>query len=116
MKIFWTLITIAIISLIIYTLILFIGIRVKRADLKDRINTELTYEGTAATEEKLRDKMNTFLDEKNIHIPYDNIQINADWTKLIVKITYPDSIILFNKFKIYKIIFTVEDTVYFNNQ
>lgn len=116
MKFLWTLILIAVFTLIVYIGILFIGIRVKHADLKDRIDTELTYEGTTATEEKLRDKINTFLDEKNIKTPYDNVLISADWTKLTVKIIYTDSIILFNKFNIYKTMFTVEDTVYFNNQ
>ncbi|HHD82996.1 MAG TPA: hypothetical protein ENK92_02710 [Bacteroidetes bacterium] len=115
MKLFWYIVVFGIIALIIYTGILFIGIKVKHADLRDRINTELVYEGANATEDKLRAKFDEFLKEKHIDIPDDSIQIMVDWSKLFVHIGYTDSVNLFKKFTIYRNYFTVEDTVYFAN-
>lgn len=115
MRAFWYIVILGIIALIIYAGILFVGVRVKHADLRDRINTELVYEGTTATESKLRAKFDEFLKEKHIDIPDDSIQIMTDWSKLFVHIGYTDSVNLFGKFTIYRNYFTIEDTVYFAN-
>ncbi len=115
MRVFWYIVILGIIALIIYTGILFIGIKVKHADLRDKIDTEMTYEGTNATEGKLRDKFREFLKEKNIDIPEDSISIAVDWSKLIVHVGYTDSVNLFGKITIYRNYYTVEDTVFFAN-